>query len=44
MDNNITAIDAENYVNNVIIKSENFIDNNTMYSFIVNNYNKLIIG
>jgi len=30
-------------LNNYIINSDNFTDNNTMYNFIVNNYGRLII-
>ena len=31
-------------LNNYIINSDNFTDNNSMYDFIVNNYGKLVIG
>lgn len=32
------------YLNNVIIDSTTFTDNNSMFTFIVNNYGKLVIG
>ena len=36
----IRPSDLDNY----IINSDNFTDNNSMYDFIVNNYGKLVIG
>lgn len=43
IDIGISMKDASDYIDNIIIDINNFNDYNAMYSFIVNNYNKLII-
>ena len=32
------------YLNNILIDSTSFTDNNSMFNFIVNNYGKLVIA
>ena len=43
IDTGVSMQDADNYVDNILIDSNNFSDYNTMYDFIVANYGKLII-
>ena len=43
IDIGISMQDASNYIDNILIDSDNFSDYNTMYDFIVANYGKLII-
>ena len=43
IDAGVSMQDASNYVNNILINTDNFSDYNSMYDFIVANYGKLII-
>ena len=43
IDIGISMQDADKYVDNILINTENFSDYNSMYDFIVANYGKLII-
>ena len=43
IDIGISMQDASNYIDNILINSDNFSDYNSMYDFIVANYGKLII-
>ena len=43
IDTGVSMQDASNYVNNILINTDNFGDYNSMYDFIVANYGKLII-
>lgn len=43
MDAGISMQDASNYINNILINTDNFSDYNSMYDFIVINYKKLIL-
>ena len=43
IDTGVSMQDADNYVDNILIDSNNFSDYNSMYDFIVVNYKKLII-
>ena len=43
IDIGISMQDADKYVDNILINTENFSDYNSLYNFIVANYGKLII-
>ena len=43
IDTGVSMQDADKYVDNILINTENFSDYNSLYNFIVANYGKLII-
>ena len=44
IDKGINASDASNYCDSVLINIDDFSDYNSMYSFLVENYGKIIIN
>lgn len=43
IDKGINAVEAQNYCDNIMISVDDFSDYNTMFTFIVENFGKIII-